>query len=312
MTSDYVLGIFPKSKTQIEEMVSDHLRTSLMERYNDALTPTLKRPLSPDEMEAISVRLAETEHGLEHDLLNEMKSHSSVGNLDPEVKRKLFTEIGIHQLFLSVESSVEDPYRLPMTGRLIELSSAVHEEIHQRARERAERLFGKSEAWSERMHEEGLKALEAYDKAQLYGVDLQESAAPIEADYESESSADIRNSSDGTLFPIGDRQPSVNPGDDNVDNGNLPAPPNWGMRLPMEERRNLNPLEEDVTDFTDRQFELLLERLQSLPPEEASEKAFESDEAFEKEIRAKQAREFRQPPSAEPREENPPEEEIGD
>ena len=300
-TTEFILEMFPESEAQIEEMAIN-FRVSLMELYNDALTPTLKRSLSPGEMEVMSTRLKETQHELEGHPFND--SHL-------EGKQKLFTEVAIGRLFVSGTRFPANSYRLPMTERMIELSNAVHDEFHQRAQARAERLFRESEAWSERMEEEALKALEAYDKAQLYGVDLHESAAPIEAGYNTESSADIRNSSDGTLFPVGDRQPSVNPGDVNVDYDSPPAPPSAGMRPPMNERRNLNPLEEDVTDFTDRQFKLLMERLQSLPAE-ASEKAFESDEAFEKEIRERQSREFRQPPPAEPQEENRPEEETGD
>ena len=192
MTSDYVLEIFPESKAQIEEMVSDHLRTSLMERYNDALTPSLKRPLSPDEMEVVSVRLAENGHELKDDLfdqheledrlLNDKESHR-VSDSHLEALRQGFTRFAIHGLFLTVKNSLEDPYRLPMTERLIELSNAVSEEFVQREQARVKRINRMAEAWSKRMAEEGLKALEAYDKARLYGVDLQENVAPIEAGY---------------------------------------------------------------------------------------------------------------------------------
>jgi DNA-binding transcriptional regulator YiaG len=69
MAIDVALEMFPESKMQIEEHAST-IRNSLMERYNDALIPTLKRPLSPGEIEEIRANLREERRLIEEQFKN--------------------------------------------------------------------------------------------------------------------------------------------------------------------------------------------------------------------------------------------------
>ena len=164
---------FPESEAQIAEYTRI-IRSCLMELYNDALIPTLKRPLSPGEIEEIEASLREEQRRIE------AKFKRDENDVFASEKRSFLTHTSIPRLLTAVYSPIEEFYALPANERQVQLGEEVKEEWKQRHQIGTERMHRAAVSAARKALEEHRAAMEAQDmeaqdRAQS-GNDLYDSA----------------------------------------------------------------------------------------------------------------------------------------
>ena len=168
---------FPELRPRVEEY-AHMIKERLLEAHNDALNPTLKQPLSWDEIEQIRGRLMEEQRRIVESFDHAIFENDAFA----EQKRRFLRRSAIPQLFSAISSSTNELYRLPPSERMVQLGEAVHEEFVQQALVEDQRLDRIVSREADRALEEARKEMESRDGVGRYDADHQDWIESINAD----------------------------------------------------------------------------------------------------------------------------------
>ena len=202
---------FPELRMRIEEYAR-LLKERLLDAHNDAFNPTLKQPLSWEEIEQVRGRLMDEQRrimeGFDHAIFE--------NDAFAEQKRRFLTRSAIPRLFSAIGSSTNQLYRLPPTERLLQLGEAVHEEFVQQALVEDKRLDSMVSREADRALEEAKKEMELRDGFGRYDADREDWLESINADGLNELGDSYESLTDNydlpsdPLFPWDDGEQNIN------------------------------------------------------------------------------------------------------